>query len=444
MSRLPRQAGERIDRGREIEFSFDGRTVKAFEGDTIGSALHASGQRVISRSFKYHRPRGLLCCAGQCPNCMVEVDGWPGIRACTEPVRDGMEVAHMNASPVPAVRRDAGHRHLRQPGHPARLLLQDLHQAAAALAPLREGAAPRRRPRPAAPPPGGARVAHRVPPPPRRRAGDRRRCGRDGGGAAGERAGSRRRPGRRRPRARRQPARRSRRRRRRRTARAPGRDRGRGPGAGRGARLLRRDRPGLVREHPAPGSRRAPHRRHRLDRAAADVRGQRPARGDALLRRRATRAPLRGAARKDRGDRHHRRPRPGLGACPAWRRGRDRRSRRLPPGRSGGVARCGAEGGRNPPPAGPHGRPRGRAGRGEGRGDRRARRRRAIGPRHRARLQLRPDRRLRGQRPGDLAAAPGGDEGALGRRERHLHPRGSPRRDRRGGRRRRALIPRAG
>ena len=99
MSRLPRQAGERIDRGREIEFSFDGRTVKAFEGDTIGSALHASGQRVISRSFKYHRPRGLLCCAGQCPNCMVEVDGWPGIRACTEPVRDGMEVAHMNATP---------------------------------------------------------------------------------------------------------------------------------------------------------------------------------------------------------------------------------------------------------------------------------------------------------------------------------------------------------
>ena len=206
-----------------------------------------------------------------------------------------------------------------------------------------------------------------------------------GGGVAGmaaalraSRAGRRRRPGRRRPRARRQPARRSRRRRRRRAARAPRRDRGRGPGAGRGARLLRRDRPGLVREHPAPGSRRAPRRRHRLDRAAADVRGQRPARGDALLRRRATRRastrcrPGRTAVIATTADR-------GLDSALALhaRGGRDRRSRRLPPGRRGGVARCGAEGGRDPAPAGPHGRPRGRAGAGQGRGDRRARRRRA-------------------------------------------------------------------
>ncbi len=99
MSRLEPQAGERIDRSRSIEFSFDGKPVPAFEGDTIGSALHAHGQRVLSSSFKYHRPRGLLCCAGQCPNCLVEVDGWPGVRACTEPVRQGIEVKHMNATP---------------------------------------------------------------------------------------------------------------------------------------------------------------------------------------------------------------------------------------------------------------------------------------------------------------------------------------------------------
>ena len=97
--RLPPRPGERINRAKTIEFSFDGKTVEAFEGDTIGSALAASGRKVLSRSFKYHRPRGLLCCAGQCPNCMVEVDGWPGVRACTEPVRPGMEVVHMNASP---------------------------------------------------------------------------------------------------------------------------------------------------------------------------------------------------------------------------------------------------------------------------------------------------------------------------------------------------------
>jgi sarcosine oxidase, subunit alpha len=99
MTRLPEQRGERIDRGTELTFTFDGKNVAAFEGDTIGSALFASGQRTFSRSFKYHRPRGLLCCAGQCPNCLVQVDDAPGIRACTEPVREGMKVQHMNASP---------------------------------------------------------------------------------------------------------------------------------------------------------------------------------------------------------------------------------------------------------------------------------------------------------------------------------------------------------
>src|SRR5919197_1530750 len=99
MTRLPPQAGERLDRGRQLTFTFDGKPVAALEGDTIGSALYVAGQRTFSRSFKYHRRRGLLCCAGQCPNCLVQVDGAPGVRACTEPVRDGMSVEHMNASP---------------------------------------------------------------------------------------------------------------------------------------------------------------------------------------------------------------------------------------------------------------------------------------------------------------------------------------------------------
>jgi sarcosine oxidase, subunit alpha len=99
MSRLPEQRGERIDRDTEVTFTFDGRDVSGFEGDTIGSALFAGGQRTFSRSFKYHRRRGLLCCAGQCPNCLVSVDGAPGVRACTEPVREGMRVEHMNAEP---------------------------------------------------------------------------------------------------------------------------------------------------------------------------------------------------------------------------------------------------------------------------------------------------------------------------------------------------------
>jgi sarcosine oxidase subunit alpha len=99
MTRLPAQPGERIDRARPVRFTFDGRTVEALEGDTIGSALYVDGRRTFSRSFKYHRRRGLLCCAGQCPNCLVAVDGSPGVRACTEPVREGMTVEHLNASP---------------------------------------------------------------------------------------------------------------------------------------------------------------------------------------------------------------------------------------------------------------------------------------------------------------------------------------------------------
>src|ERR687898_1961060 len=99
MTRLPEQRGELIERDREVSFTFDGRPVEGLEGDTIASALYAGGQRTFSRSFKYHRRRGLLCCAGQCPNCLVAVDGAPGVRACTEPVREGMKVEHMNASP---------------------------------------------------------------------------------------------------------------------------------------------------------------------------------------------------------------------------------------------------------------------------------------------------------------------------------------------------------
>jgi sarcosine oxidase, subunit alpha len=99
VSRLGPQPGERIDRGRKVSFTFDGKRVQAYEGDTIGSALYAAGRRTFSRSFKYHRRRGLMCCAGQCPNCIVAVDGAPGARACTEPVRDGLNVQHINAVP---------------------------------------------------------------------------------------------------------------------------------------------------------------------------------------------------------------------------------------------------------------------------------------------------------------------------------------------------------
>jgi sarcosine oxidase, subunit alpha len=82
-----------------VKFFFRGKPIEAKPGDTIAAALYRSGQRIFSRSFKYHRPRGLLCLSGNCPNCMMNVDGLPNVRACITPVREGMKVKSQNAFP---------------------------------------------------------------------------------------------------------------------------------------------------------------------------------------------------------------------------------------------------------------------------------------------------------------------------------------------------------
>ncbi|MBM3279898.1 MAG: (2Fe-2S)-binding protein [Candidatus Handelsmanbacteria bacterium] len=97
--RLAPQAGEAIDRSRSFEFTFEGRTYTAHPGDTIASALAAAGVRVFSRSFKYHRPRGLLCGAGHCPNCLVQIGDEPNVRSCQRPAEEGMAVKAQNAWP---------------------------------------------------------------------------------------------------------------------------------------------------------------------------------------------------------------------------------------------------------------------------------------------------------------------------------------------------------
>lgn len=103
--RLDAQPDELIDRERRILFTFDGKEYAAHPGDTIASALAAAGVDVLSRSFKYHRPRGLLCCAGHCPNCLVQVGAEPNVRACMRPVEPGMAVRAQNA--WPSLKRDA-------------------------------------------------------------------------------------------------------------------------------------------------------------------------------------------------------------------------------------------------------------------------------------------------------------------------------------------------
>ncbi|HVF08582.1 MAG TPA: 2Fe-2S iron-sulfur cluster-binding protein, partial [Actinomycetota bacterium] len=101
--RLP-EGGVSIRRERALRFTLEGKTMSAFEGDTVGSALAAAGIGITGRSFKYHRPRGLFCMTGSCPNCLMQVDGVPNVRTCVEPVRDGMKVERQNA--WPSVDRD--------------------------------------------------------------------------------------------------------------------------------------------------------------------------------------------------------------------------------------------------------------------------------------------------------------------------------------------------
>jgi sarcosine oxidase subunit alpha len=105
MARLNLQPAEVINRSQSISFEFDGTTVEAHPGDTIGSALAASGVEIFSRSLKYHRPRGLLCVSGKCANCLMNVNGVPNVRVCVQPVRDHDRVKSQRA--WPSLRHDA-------------------------------------------------------------------------------------------------------------------------------------------------------------------------------------------------------------------------------------------------------------------------------------------------------------------------------------------------
>lgn len=87
------------DRTQTFNFEFEGKQIEAREGDSVASALYRAGRRIFTRSFKYHRPRGLLCAAGKCPNCLMDVDNTPNVRTCITPAKPGMRVRHQNAYP---------------------------------------------------------------------------------------------------------------------------------------------------------------------------------------------------------------------------------------------------------------------------------------------------------------------------------------------------------
>jgi sarcosine oxidase subunit alpha len=95
-SRLPPVPGEWLDRSQELSFRFEGRSHTGFSGDVITSALLASGVKVLGRSFKYHRPRGVLSMANHDVNALVEDRAHINLRADVTPLMDGMDLSAVN------------------------------------------------------------------------------------------------------------------------------------------------------------------------------------------------------------------------------------------------------------------------------------------------------------------------------------------------------------
>ena len=99
MSRLGPKPTEVIDRSAKLRFRWNGKGFSGFEGDTIASALAASGEHVFSRSLKYHRPRGILTADYWDPNLMVQVGDDPNVRAGHRLLEAEMDVRAQNVWP---------------------------------------------------------------------------------------------------------------------------------------------------------------------------------------------------------------------------------------------------------------------------------------------------------------------------------------------------------
>ncbi len=96
-------SGGLIDRGRPLAFSFDGRTYTGAAGDTLASALVANSVRLVGRSFKYHRPRGIVTAGPEEPNALVEIGTGarrdPNCKATTVELHDGLVARSQNRWP---------------------------------------------------------------------------------------------------------------------------------------------------------------------------------------------------------------------------------------------------------------------------------------------------------------------------------------------------------
>ena len=92
-----------VDRNTPVGFRFDGKDYTGFQGDTLASALLASGVRVFGRSFKYHRPRGVMTAGSEEPSALVTVGRGaaqvPNVRATVQEIHAGLDARGQNAWP---------------------------------------------------------------------------------------------------------------------------------------------------------------------------------------------------------------------------------------------------------------------------------------------------------------------------------------------------------
>ncbi|HZK29455.1 MAG TPA: (2Fe-2S)-binding protein [Clostridia bacterium] len=78
--------------GDPVSFTFDGAPMEGRTGDTIASALHAAGIKVLGYHPSTGRPRGFYCAIGNCSSCLMIVNGKSNVRTCTEALKPGMVV----------------------------------------------------------------------------------------------------------------------------------------------------------------------------------------------------------------------------------------------------------------------------------------------------------------------------------------------------------------
>jgi len=97
------EKGGRIERAEQLTFTFDGEEMHGHKGDTLASALLANGVHLVGRSFKYHRPRGILTAGSEEPNALVGIyrngDQTPNLRATQVELYQGLEATSQNRFP---------------------------------------------------------------------------------------------------------------------------------------------------------------------------------------------------------------------------------------------------------------------------------------------------------------------------------------------------------